>query len=117
MKKEFIKRYFGILSVVLFFSVFCITGRIVVNATSPDVLDAAFSKIGTTQEDFFPFCFGKIEDFFSLTDRELQKVGIEQDLSGIFKNAKEETFELFENVENEEEAFEILNGILQEVEK
>ena len=117
MKIETIKRYFGIFSVVFFFVCLFISGRIIAKAASPDIIDQAFEKIGTTQEEFFPFCFGKIENFFSLTDAELQKVGIEQDLSGIFKKAKEDTFELFENVETEEEAFEILNGILQEVEK
>lgn len=117
MKIETIKRYFGIFSVVFFFVCLFISGRIIAKAASPDIIDQAFEKIGTTQEEFFPFCFGKIEDFFALTDSELQKVGIEQDLSGAFQKAKDDTFELFSGVETEEEAFGILEEIIKGVKK
>ena len=85
----------------------------VVHASSADLTERAFEKIGTTEEEFYPFCFDKIEECFALMDEELAGVGIEHNLLGVFKQAKEDTLAQFAGVTDEESALDVLGDILE----
>lgn len=115
MKIDTIRRWAPLLCAAVFFVGLFAGVRMVVHASSADLTEKAFEKIGTTEEEFYPFCFDKIEDCFALMDSELAGVGIEHDLLGVFKQAKEDTLAQFAGVKDEESALDVLNDILEGV--
>lgn len=113
MKIDTMRKWAPLLCAAVFFVGLFVGGRLVVQAASPDLVDRAFARMGTTQEDFYPFAFKKIEDCFALMDSELAKVGFDHDLLGAFTKAKEDTLAQFAGVTDEESALDVLGDILE----
>ena len=107
------RKWAPLLCAAVFFVGLFVGVRMVVHASSADLTERAFEKIGTTEEEFYPFCFDKIEECFALMDSELAKVGLDHDLLGAFTKAKEDTLAQFAGVTDEESALDVLGDILE----
>lgn len=85
---------------------------VIVKAQSGDVLDKYFEMMGTTEEDFLGWGWNKISDCLGLMDDGMKSFGVDSDLKTIFDDTTNDTLKMFEDVETEEDAYDILKGLM-----
>ena len=87
--------------------------KMYVRAEAPDIIDRCFEMMGTTEDEFLGWSWNKITNCMKLLDNGMKDAGVETHFEDIFENATNEGLTLFEDVENEEEAYEVLKRMFE----
>lgn len=104
------RRHSHLISVAVFLAAVLIFSAIfpfIVKASSEtDPLEAAFNRMGTSQDSYFSWCHNQFGDFFNLLDKSMNDaMGIETNFNGIWNDTLNDVTDAFADVENEEDAW------------
>lgn len=83
-----------------------------------DTITKAMQSIGVedgTANGFYAWALGVIADSLGTMDKAMTEAGYEHDLAGIFDAAVNNTFDRFSGVESDEDALNIFEQIINEV--
>ena len=106
-------RYISLAILILSLAVGIFFSNIIVKAEAPDLIDQIFEKAGIPAGGFFTFGFEKITDCMKMMDEAMQtSLGVNTSFEDLVNDTKDEVVNAFKDIDNEEDAWEMLEKYL-----